>query len=178
MKSRKKKNAARRILSIKEVAAVLNLTVRRVQQLVQEGLPKKFRGRYDQDECTGWYIRYLQAVVEKKAIVDEGGKMFATEHAERLRLLRAETDLREIELSRERSHLVSIDEVDKALMELAVTTEGRILAIAPRLALEIVGETSRIMVHAKIEKAVKETLLHLSKREGRITERMEVEADA
>lgn len=154
-----------RIVGITEICTALNLKKTRIHELVQEGLPKKLRGKYDQDQCIGWYIRYLQALVEKKAIVDEGGKIFASEREERLRLLRADADLREIELARERSELVSIDEVEKEMTELILTTKARVMAVAPRLAPELLGETSRIMAHAKIEKALKDALLHLSKRE-------------
>jgi phage terminase Nu1 subunit (DNA packaging protein) len=165
MKRKKPKEEKPRVMGIKEIAVILNLTTSRIQQLVQEGLPKKLRGKYDQDVCVGWYIRYLQALVEKKALVDEGGKIFASEREERLRLLRADADLREIELARERSELVSIDEVERELADLILTTKARVMAVAPRLAPELVGETSRVMVHAKIEKALSDALLNLSKRE-------------
>ncbi len=167
MGKKKPKEKFARILGIKEIAVVLNLTPRRVQQLANEGLPKKKRGKYDQDECVGWYIRYLQALVEKRAIVDEGGKIFASEREERLRLLRADADLREIELARERSELVSIEEVEREMTDLILTTKARVMAVAPRLAPELVGETSRVMVHAKIEKALKDALLNLAQREVR-----------
>ena len=103
-------------MRIKELAAILNLTPARIQQLVQEGLPKKLRGKYDLDQCLGWYIR-LQALVEKKAIVGEGGEVFKNEREERLRLLRADADLREIELARERSQLVAIEDVEKEMAD-------------------------------------------------------------
>lgn len=170
MKRKKPKEHSARILGIREIAVVLNLTPTRVQQLTNEGLPKKFRGKYDQDVCVGWYIRYLQALVEKRAIVDEGGKIFASEREERLRLLRADADLREIELARERSELVSIAEVEREMTDLVLTTKARVMAVAPRLAPELVGETSRVMVHAKIEKALKDALLNLAQREVRAKE--------
>ncbi len=154
-----------RIVSIREIAVGLNLSPQRVHQLVAEGLPKKLRGQYDLDGCVGWYIRYLQAIVEKRSVVDEGGKIFASEREERLRLLRADADLRELELARERSELISIGDVEREMTNLILTTKVRIMAVAPQLALEILGETSRIMVHAKIEKALQEALLVLSKRE-------------
>ena len=139
MKRKKPKDEKARIVGIKEIAVILNLSVARIQQLVQEGLPKKLRGKYDRDDCSGWYIRYLQALVEKKAIVDEGGKIFATEREERLRLLRADADLREIELARERAELVSIAEVEREIADLMLTTKARVMAVAPRLAPELVG---------------------------------------
>src|SRR5580658_2008385 len=112
---RKEKPAKPRIVGIKQIAEILNLTPRRVEQLVQLGLPKKLRGKYGRDECTGFYIRYLQAIVEKKAIIGEGGALLANEREERLRLLRADADLREIELARERSQLVALEDVDREM---------------------------------------------------------------
>jgi hypothetical protein len=152
-----------RIVSIKDIAAALNLTPSRIQQLVQEGLPKKLRGKYDQDECTGWYIRYLQSLVERKMIVDEGGKLFATDRETRLRLLTADTELRELELARERSQLVSVDEVEKEIADLVLTTKARVLAVPPRIAADLIGETSRVMIQAKLEKALKEALVQLER---------------
>jgi phage terminase Nu1 subunit (DNA packaging protein) len=165
MSKKKPKPEKPRIIGIKQVAAALNLTASRVQQLVQEGLPKKLRGKYDKDECTGWYIRYLQALVEKKAIVDEGGRIFASEREERLRQIRADADLTEIKLARQRGQLVLIDDVEKEISDLVLTTKARVLAVAPRLAPELVGETSRVMVQAKIEKSLKEALVQLERTE-------------
>ena len=49
------------------------------------------------------------------------------------------------------------------MTDLVLTTKARIMAIAPRLAPELVGETSRVMIHAKLEKALKEALATLAK---------------
>ena len=155
----KKEKQKARIVGIREISIALNLSARRVQQLANEGLPKKSPGKYDLDECRGFYIRYLQAIVEKRSVVDEGGKIFASERKERLRLLRADADLREIELARERSDLVSIGDVERAFADLVLTTKSGIMAVAPRLARDLIGEQSRMMVHAKIEKALNEALL-------------------
>jgi phage terminase Nu1 subunit (DNA packaging protein) len=156
-----------RIIGIKQLAVILNLTVSRIQQLVQEGLPKKLRGKYDQDQCVDFYIRYLQALVEHKSIVGEGGEVLKNEREERLRLLRADADLREIELARERSQLVAIEDVEKEMSELVLTTKARVMAVAPRVAPDIIGETSRVMIQAKIEKSLREALVHLEKMEVR-----------
>lgn len=163
MAKEKRKKEKSRIVRIKELAAILNLTPSRIHQLVQEGLPKKLRGKYDQDECTGWYIRYLQALVEKKIVMDEGGKIFANERQERLRQLTADADLTEIKLARERGQLVRIDEVEKEMSDLVLTTKARVLAVAPRVAPDLVGENSRVMIQARIEKALKDALVQLER---------------
>ncbi len=165
MKRQKEKTEKPRIVGIKQMAEILNLTPSRIQQLVQEGLPKKLRGKYDRDECAGWYIRYLQALVEKKALVGEGGAVLASEREERLRLLRADADLREIELARERGQLVAIEDVEHEMTDLILVTKARVLAVGARVAPELVGENSRVMIQAVIEKAHKEALSHLAKKE-------------
>ena len=149
-------------VNAEKIAQALNLTEQRVHQLVREGLPKEGRGQFDPIKCLMFYIRYLQRALEKKSVPTlDGG--FVGEREERIRLLRSQADLSEIELSKQRSQLVAIQDVDRAMNDLVVTTRARVMAIAPRLAPELLGQTSRVMVHAKIEKAVKDVLLELSK---------------
>jgi hypothetical protein len=129
---------------------------------VKEGLPKEARGQFDPVKCMLFYIRYLQHALEKKAVPTlDGG--FAGEREERVRLLRADADLREMELAKERCQLVAIQDVEKEMTDLVLTTKARIMAIPPRLSPELVGETSRVMIQAKLEKACKEALAYLAK---------------
>src|ERR1700722_7617439 len=153
------------LTDVGRVAQALNLTEQRVQQLVKEGLPREGRGQYDAVKCMLWYIRYLQAAIEKKTVnlADTGGSVYAGEREERIRLLRAGADLREIELAKERSQLVTLADVDAFHTELVLTTNARLMAIAPRVAPELLGETSRVMIQAKLEKAIKEALSTLAK---------------
>lgn len=148
-------------MNAEKLAVFLNLTKQRVHQLVAEGLPRELRGKYDLDKCAQWYIRYLQAVIEKKAIPLEEGE-YASEQKERVRKMRADADLKEIELGRQRGQLVAIEDVEKEMTDLVLTTKARILSVAPRLAPELLGETSRVMAQAKIEKALKESLVQLA----------------
>src|SRR6202035_5428507 len=149
-------------VDVTKVASALNLTDARVQMLVKEGMPREARGQYDPVKCMLWYIRYLQRALEKKAVPTlDGG--FVGEREERVRLLRADADLREMELAKERSQLVAIEDVEREMTDLILTTKARVMAVAPRLAPEVVGEMSRVMAQAKIEKALKDALLHLSK---------------
>jgi len=149
-------------VDVSKVASFLNLTETRIQQLVKEGMPKEARGQYDPIKCAHWYIRYLQSALEKKSLpTPEGG--YAGEREERVRLVRAEADLKEMELAKERSLLVPIPEIEKAIADLVLTTKARMMAIPPRVAPDLVGETSRVMIQAKLEKAIKEALAYLAK---------------
>lgn len=59
-------------VKIEQLAKVLNLTPRRVQQLVGEGMPRSARGAYDLGNCMSWYIRYLQKALETRSSGTEG----------------------------------------------------------------------------------------------------------
>jgi len=148
------------IVDVARVAQALNLHVRRVQYLVKEGMPREARGKYDAVKCMFWYIRYLQILIEKKSTprADQVG-----ESAERVRLLRAKADIRELQVARMRSQLVTVADVDAFHNELVDTTTKFMMTIPPRVASELVGETSRIMIQAKIEKAIDEVLSALAK---------------
>jgi phage terminase Nu1 subunit (DNA packaging protein) len=150
------------LVDVAKVAQALNLQVRRVQQLVNEGMPREARGQYDPVKCMLWYIRYLQAVLEKKSVPTEDGG-YAGEREERVRLLRADADLREMELAKERGLMVAISDVEREMTDLVLTTKARIMAIPHRIAADLVGETSRVMIQAKLEKACKESLAYLAK---------------
>jgi phage terminase Nu1 subunit (DNA packaging protein) len=149
-------------VDVAKVASALNLTEQRVQQLVKEGMPREQRGQYDPVKCMLWYIRYLQQAIEKRTTptLDDG---FVGERKERMRLLIADADLKEIELSEQRSQLVAIQDVDKAVADLARAVSARVMAVPPRLAPELVGETSRMMIQAKIERSFRETLAYLAR---------------
>ena len=149
-------------VGVTKVASALNLKVRRVQQLVGLGMPREGRGQYNVMRCMLWYARYLQGVLEKRsASMPDGGHAGVRE--ERVRLLRADADLKELRLAHERSQLISLADYEHALADLFVTTKTRIMAIPPQLACELVGETSRVMIQAKLEKACKEALAYLAK---------------
>lgn len=160
-KRHKATQTAARTVNAVLLAEFLNLTKQRVHQLVAEGLPRELRGKYNLDKCVRWYIRYLQAAIEKKAIPLEGDELVSEQH-ERVRKMRLDADLKEITLARERGQLVTIDSVEKELSDLVLTTKARIMSVAPRLAPELLGETSRVMAQAKIEKALKESLSQLA----------------
>lgn len=149
------------LANVAQVAHALNLDERRIQQLVKEGMPREQRGQYDLGKCFFWYVRFLQNALEKKAVPMADGQ-FAGEREERVRLLRADADLREMELARERGLYIALPDVEATLTDLVLTTKARILAISPRLAPELVGENSRVIIEDKLDKALKEALSYLA----------------
>jgi phage terminase Nu1 subunit (DNA packaging protein) len=152
-------------VDVGKVASALNLDERRVQQLVKEGMPRVSRGRYDPVKCMLWYVRYLQGVLERSSVPtpDDG---FSEERVERVRLLRAQADLREMELASLRSSVIPVADYERTLGALTQTIKAAVMAIAPRVAPEIIGQKSRMMVQALIEKQCKEALSYLAKIEN------------
>ena len=149
-------------VSVTRIASALNLTPRRIQQLVKEGtLPRETNGQYDPIRCLHLYIRYLQNAIQKKSDPTLDGD--AGERVARLRIIRAHADQKEMELSKLRSQLVAVKDYDEAVAELVRVTTAHVMAIPARLAPELVGETSRVMIQAKIERAVKDTLKLLAR---------------
>ena len=144
-------------VDVTRVAKFLNVTPRRVQQLVKEGMPRGARGQYEAIKCAAWYVRYLQAAIEKKT-TSTGDGAYTTLQEERSRLLHAKTELKQIELAKKLGTLVLIADVERELTELVLTTKARILGIPARVAGEIVGETSRVMIQARLQKAAEEAL--------------------
>jgi phage terminase Nu1 subunit (DNA packaging protein) len=154
-----KKAATRRLANITAIAERLKLTPRRIQQLVGEGLPRVTRGKYDVDQVLDWYIEKLEKQLAGET--DENGAA-AKRYNEELRLISARADEQELNLAARRRELVAIADVEKEMTDLVATTKARILTVPARVAPDLIGEQSRVMVQAKLEKALKEALAHLA----------------
>jgi hypothetical protein len=150
------------LVDVKKLATMMNVTPRRVQQLASDsGLPRAGKGMYDAGKCLLWYIRYLQDLLDKKAVATGDGAYSGLKD-ERARSLRADAELKEIELAEKRGTLVRIEQVKKIFVDLVHMTKARIMATPPRIAPEVLGESSRVMVQAIVEKQLKEALNHLA----------------
>jgi phage terminase Nu1 subunit (DNA packaging protein) len=147
--------------SAKVLASLFGITRQRIHQLVKEGMPKENRGSYDLLKCIRWYVRFLTAAIEKKEI--PVGDVYVGEREERIRNIRADADLKELDLAQKRSQLVAIQDAERVFADLRLTTTAHLMAIPPRLAPELVGETSRVMIQAKLDKACKEVLGYQAK---------------
>jgi phage terminase Nu1 subunit (DNA packaging protein) len=148
-----------RLVGIAAIAARLRLTPRRIQQLVGEGLPRVTRGKYDVDQVLDWYIARLERQLAGELDEDSPQRNRVKEE---LRLLSAKADLEELDLAAKRRELVAIGDVEKQMTDLVITTKARILAVPARVAPDLIGEQSRVMAQAKVEKALKEALSHLA----------------
>jgi len=162
-KSGKKPSAkAGKFGTLRECAVALHLSERHVQRLVTDGLPKGARGKYDVDKCLRFYVRYLQRKLKEAALPDPDGG-YTANAAVRNRLLTMDADLKELDLAEKRGRMISIAKVGNDLAALVLEIKQRILQVPPRLAAEVIGEKEVTVVQDKIERALKEALIQLSK---------------
>src|SRR6202042_3669057 len=114
------------------LAGLFELTPSRIHQLVKEGMPKLARAKFDLLSCIRWYIRFLQKKVEQKAVDVDG--VLTGVNDQRVRGLKADAELKEMELALRRTQLVRIEDVRTIWADIAMMAKARILSIPPRLA--------------------------------------------
>jgi phage terminase Nu1 subunit (DNA packaging protein) len=151
---------------ISDVARELHIGERYIFQLAKQGLPRVSPGRYNIVKTFRWYVRYLQRkLVERAHPDDENGKgavAGAGAGETRHKLLSIEAELKQIELAEKREQLISIERVEKDLAKIVTEVRTRILALPPRLAAEVLGETDLAVSQVKIERSLKGALDVLS----------------
>jgi hypothetical protein len=167
--SRKTRSSAPRwIGKIEELGSELNLGRSRIFQLRHEHdpLPQVKPGLYDIVKCLRWYVRYLQRKLVERAFPEDGdgdgGGPATSASAMRHKMLSIESELKQIELAEKREQLVSIEKVTKDLQAIVVEIRTRILALPPRLAAEVLGETDLAVSQVKIARSLKGALEALS----------------
>jgi hypothetical protein len=150
---------------ISDVATELNIGERYIYDLKKRGLPRISPGRYDVIKCFRWYCRYLQKKLVDRALPDDHKSNGVTGTAAgemRHEMLSIEAELKKIELAEKREQLVSIDKVQKDMEAIVVEIRTRILALPPRLAAEVLGESDLAVSQIKIERSLKRALEALS----------------
>lgn len=141
---------------IDTIAKLLDLTPRRVNQLVNEGvIPRAERGRYELVPAVQGYIRYLKT----KAINAD----VSTEDSEhKRRLLKARADIAEMEAERLSGDLVEAASVQKTWIDLMALVRARMLALPAETAELVASETTIDACHEIIETHVHATLAELA----------------
>lgn len=152
--------------TIHELAEELNLGKSRIFQLRHEPdpLPQVKPGRYDIPACFRWYVRYLQKKIVQRAFPEDadGDGTAKSAGVTRHKLLSIEAELKQIELAEKREQLISIEKATKDIEAIVVEIRTRILALPPRLAAEVLGETDLAVSQVKIERSLKGALEALS----------------
>lgn len=115
------------VVGTDQLAAIVDLTPRRLQQLRGEGMPSRGRGKWPLMDCLRWYIRYLRDKNDVgPALVDE-----------KLRTERLKADKLEVEIKQLKGELIAIETVAQEVLEIMVTLRGEFLGLPGRLAMQL-----------------------------------------
>ncbi len=117
------------------IAKLLDLTIRRVYQLTNEGvIPRAEKGRYELVPAVQGYIRYLRdRAIGADALPDESAR------ASRARLIKAQAEAQEMENARVRGELLPREPVEQAIGAAFGVVRNRILAIDKKLPMRVLG---------------------------------------
>lgn len=122
-------------VTVEQLAALLNVDKRRVQQLAKEGVLKKLaHGRYDPEESVLAYVRYLQECVARR-----GGERDPEKLDQKERLIRLTADVKEIEKARLLRELVPLEEFRAALADITNRLAGKLRNVESTYAHRIIG---------------------------------------
>ncbi len=162
-----KKTGRRRVPTcIGKIAAVtreLNLSERRIYQLLHEGLPQVKPGRYELRECFRWYVRFMQQKLIDRAHPERNeDDAAAIGGVIRHKMLSIQSELKEIELAERREGLISRDRAEKDTAKIIAEIRRRILALSPKIAADVVGESDLAVSQVKIDRSLKGALEALS----------------
>jgi phage terminase Nu1 subunit (DNA packaging protein) len=144
------------------VARVLNLSVSRVHGLQAEpGWPPKLGpGEFDLNKFTLHYVRYLQAELTRRG--PSGGIETAAILAERLRLLKTQTEKGERDNAVERGEFLRTSAVREVWERQILNCRSRLLAMPTKLAVTLVNRSEPGLIAEILKREVYSALTDLS----------------
>jgi phage terminase Nu1 subunit (DNA packaging protein) len=157
-------------LPIADVAELLGVTDRQVRNWIKDkGLPAKSdpRGRtLDWPSALQWFVAYRIAENGgnggNRKPVDPAGEPLESMEAALARKTRAEADLKELQLARERGEVAAIADVERVLASANKSIQTLMLALPSSLAPQLIGLADRAKIYAVIDRGVRATLGNLA----------------
>jgi phage terminase Nu1 subunit (DNA packaging protein) len=144
-------------VNAKILAKVFNLTETRIHQLAaREGMPKLARAKFELISCIKWYIKYLRTKIEERCV--KPGPEVMEIQRQRFRRMRVDADIKEMEVALMKEQLMKVEDVRSGMADMAFIVRARFKSVPATLSAELLGETSRVMIQAKIEKAIRKSL--------------------
>ncbi|HXE90479.1 MAG TPA: hypothetical protein VNK82_05885 [Terriglobales bacterium] len=132
------------LVGVEKIAKALNVTRRRVNQLVHEGMPRAERGKYELGACMAWYIRYMQSAFERREMFSDDGSS-ADVRRQRARMLKASADLAEMELAEKRGELVPVEAFKRVMGNMIAVVRSQLLGLPGRVAHQLEGEPRHVI---------------------------------
>jgi phage terminase Nu1 subunit (DNA packaging protein) len=157
-------------LTVVDVAELLGVTDRGVRKWIKEkGLPAKSDPRgfiLDWPGVLQWYVEYRMAENPgtggtRRPETDPDAPLETFDEA-MARKTRAEADLKELQLARERGEVAAIADVERVLASANKSIQTLILALPASLTPQLLGLEDRAKVFAVIDRGVRATLGNLA----------------
>ena len=134
-------------INLPDLAALLNLTERRINQLSKDGIiPKESRGEYNFLDCQREYLAFLSRGTSEK---------------DRDRLVKAQADKIEYEVQELKKLVVRTDLIKLAVSNMISSCRSKLLSIPTKLAPLVMGCESIAAAKEQLEKGVFEALADL-----------------
>ena len=148
------------------VAKLFNLTVRRIQQLTQDGvlateLVDKKR-KYDLLVTVQRYIAYLQEKVVKKGENKDDAQNESRKIKADADLRAAKAEIADMELKELRGEMHRSEDVEAMTTDLVFTIRSMMLALPGRLAIDLAKITKPAEISERIKQEIHAILLELS----------------
>jgi phage terminase Nu1 subunit (DNA packaging protein) len=146
------------VYPVDAIAKLLNLTPRRIRQLVAEGvIPRAERGRYDLTRCVRGYVKFLQ----ERAEGAEPNEM----SDERVRLVAAQADHEELKVAELQAALLPRDGVLDAWQQLRAAFSAICRAMPPKLSARLAVIQDRRHIQDILTSEVRQALQKCSEYE-------------
>ena len=147
------------LVSLDEIADMLGVTPRRINQLVKtDAFPKSTAGKYDLVAACKWMQQKLEA--------SEHGD--ASEREEKTRGIRLQNEIREMELKERRGKLIPDDVVIPEMERIHHAVKTKMMAIGNDISLELAHVDEPPKIKAIIDGAVIDALNELAETGKRI----------
>ncbi len=145
---------------IMRVCAVLELTERRIGQLVNLGMPKAGRGEYVLDDVMIWYIRYLKKELARRG--PAGTADGATLQAEKLKLVAAQAERVQMGNAERAGQLLDAEDVRKTWTQLLKNIQQRVRSIPASIGPRLVNITVPAAIVARLKHEIDQSLQELA----------------
>lgn len=120
-------STVRAFVTVEELAKLLDLSPRRIQQLVQEEvIPAPIKDRYDLRGCVTTYVQYL------RRLTTTNGSLSLAE--ERARLTRHQADIASLDLKQKQGAMIPVNVALQAWSERVTSAKTKLLAIPAKAA--------------------------------------------
>lgn len=157
-------------MTVSDVAFLLKLTDRQVRNLITDkGLPAKNDSRgyvLDWHAVLDWWVGYKTAQkggnVGNRKAENDPEKPEETYEQALARKTRAEADLKELQLSRERGEVAAIQDVERVLTGANKSIQTRILAMPASLATQLLGIDDRNRIFNVLDRSCRDLLTNLA----------------